>query len=368
MADDFLVGVNYWPARTFVHMWGEFDAREIDRDFEAIASLGLRLVRFFLFWPDFQPEAHAVDVAMLGKLRTVFDIGARRRLLLMPTLLVGHMSGPNWIPRWAISDETNNRPRVYVVDAEISTNKPRDIFGRDEEVLEAERLLVRTVVERFRHERALWGWDICNEIDLVQLPDTDAGDRWLRTIANDIRAVDSDHPVTAGILPWPDESTRGFHRASHRLVDVASIHAYPLYDERSGGATDTEYVSNMIEDVRGAAGRPVMLTEFGLPTNPEAGSRAVTMTWGRREQTVQLVDESEAALFVRDVLPVARDAGALGAVIWCFADYDPALYGRTPFGTLIHERYFGIFDAGGRLKQTGAALRDFARTVNSART
>ena len=39
------------------------------------------------------------------------------------------------------------------------------------------------------------------------------------------------------------------------------------------------------------------------------------------------------------------------------------MYGQLPFDTLVHERYFGIFDASGRLKSTGEALRDFARSI-----
>jgi endo-1,4-beta-mannosidase len=273
------------------------------------------------------------------------------------------MSGPNWMPAWSMSDAGNNRPRVYVVDGGESPHKPRDIFGADGMVFEAERLLIRTVVRRLHAHRALWGWDLCNEIDIVQLPETGAGERWLQTLVADVHAVDADHPVTAGFLIWPDESPRGFHRASHRLVDVASVHAYPLYDSRAAGPGDTTYVARMIEETRSAAGVPALLTEFGMSTNPAPGTRHVAMTWAGYEQTVSLVNEDEAASFVRDVLPVARDAGATGALIWCFSDYDPLLYRETPFHTLIHERYFGIFDAQGRLKPTGEALRSFASTI-----
>jgi endo-1,4-beta-mannosidase len=116
----------------------------------------------------------------------------------------------------------------------------------------------------------------------------------------------------------------------------------------------------MIEETREAAGVPVMLTEFGLPVNPAPGTRTVTMRYARGERTVALADEREAAAFVRGVLPAAREAGATGALIWCYSDYDPALHGEPPFDVLVHERYFGIFDAAGRLKATGEALRDFA--------
>ena len=363
MAEEFLLGVNYWPARKFVRMWSAFDAGEIARDFSTIRGLGLRLVRFFLFWPDFQPRPAVVEQRQLDNLATVFDLAARRGLLLMPTLLVGHMSGPNWMPAWAMSDEPNNRPRVYAVDGAVSARKPRDIFGGDAQIFAAERLLVRTVVERFRTHAALWGWDICNEIDIVQLPETAAGERWLRTIVDDIHALDHAHPVTAGLVGWPDAIARGFHREAHRLVDVASVHSYPLYDAAASGPGDTAYVGRMIEETRARAGVPVMLTEFGMSINPEPGTRHVTMTWGGYEQTVALVDEREAGQFVRDVLPVARDAGATGALIWCFSDYAPEMYGDLPFGDLIHERYFGIYAADGRLKATGEAMREFAGTL-----
>jgi hypothetical protein len=106
-----------------------------------------------------------------------------------------------------------------------------------------------------------------------------------------------------------------------------------------------------------------MLTEFGLATNPAGGRRLVRAAFPPDERQVTLVDEAEAGAYVRRLLPVARDAGASGALIWCFADYDPAWYGRTPFDALVHERHFGIVDAAGRLKATGAAMRDAARAL-----
>jgi len=365
MAGEFLTGVNYWPARKFVRMWADFDAGEIDRDFAAIASLGLRLVRCFLFWPDFQPRPDVVEARQLDNLGTVFEIAERHGLLLMPTLLVGHMSGPNWMPAWAMSGEENNRPRPYIVGGQESPYKPRDIFGDDAQIFEAERLLARTVVGRFRAHQALWGWDICNEIDIVQLPRREAGERWLAALVGEIHAIDGQHPVTGGFLMRPDDSERGFRRASHRLVDVASVHAYPVYDVTAAGPADTAYVARMIAETRATAGVPVMLTEFGMPVNPESGTRHVTMTYGRVEQTVQLIDETAAAAYVRAMLPAARAAGATGALIWCYGDYAPELHATAPFDALVHERYFGIFAADGRLKATGEALRDFARTLPS---
>lgn len=363
MNDEFLLGVNYWPARKFVRMWSRFDAHEIDRDFAALEALGLQLVRLFILWPDFQPEPDTVDELQLGNLARVFDLAAEHGLLLMPTLLVGHMSGPAWMPAWSMSTTPNDRPAVYVVDGEISRYKPCDMFGADAAIFNAQRLLVRTVAERFLSHRALWGWDLCNEINLVQMPEAEAGERWLEILTGDIRAIDPDHPITAGVLVF-EGAGKGFRLQSHRLVDVASVHAYPLYDPAASGPTDAAYVGRKIEATRTAAGVPVMLTEFGMSINPRPGNAFVTARLGAGERQVQLVDEQEAAAFVHHVLPVAREAGAIGALIWCFSDYDPSLHADFTFTAFPHERYFGIFDARGRLKATGDAMRQFARTVS----
>ncbi len=362
MTDEFLLGVNYWPARKFVRMWSQFDAGEIDRDFAALEDVGLRLVRFFIFWPDFQPQPDAVDEAQMRNLARIFDLAAEHGLLLMPTLLVGHMSGPTWMPAWSMSAAPNDRPAVYIVDGEVSASKPRDLFGADRAMLDAQRLLTRAVVDRLHSHPALWGWDLCNEINLVQMPEIEAGERWLETLTADIHAIDPGHPVTAGVLAF-EGARKGFRLESHRLVDVASVHAYPLYDASSSGPTDVEYVGRTIEATGEAAGVPVMLAEFGMSINPEPGGASVTARTGAGERQIALVDEQEAAEFVSHVLPVAKEAGATGALIWCFSDYDPSLYADFTFTAFPHERYFGIFDAAGRLKATGDAMRQFARAL-----
>ena len=106
-----------------------------------------------------------------------------------------------------------------------------------------------------------------------------------------------------------------------------------------------------------------MLAEFGLSINPAPGEAEVMRRSGATRVPVQLADEQKAGEFVRRVLPIAREAGAVGALIWCFSDYDPSLYDGIALSGWPHERHFGIFDAAGRLKATGEAMRDFARAL-----
>src|SRR5690606_19159365 len=96
----FLQGVNYWPRRKAMYWWSDFEAAEVDDEFGVIASLGLDLVRIFLLWDDWQPSPDSVDEGCLANLVTVCDLAVKHGLRLDITFFTGHMSGPNWAPRW----------------------------------------------------------------------------------------------------------------------------------------------------------------------------------------------------------------------------------------------------------------------------
>jgi endo-1,4-beta-mannosidase len=360
-SQDFLVGVNYWPQRTFVRMWKEFDAAQVRRDFALLRSLYVRLVRCFLLWEDFQPAPDRVDAEAIDKLRTVFDAAAQEALLLMPTLVVGHMSGPNWLPSWCFSEERYEGTRVFLKEGEATDRRPRAVL-EDEETLAAQELLAGEVAGTFRDHTALWGWDLCNEINFVATPSTpQAGDDWVRRLTGAVHTADPDHPVTAGFI-HRDTPERGFQLDAHRHTDVVSVHAYPVYDPAASGPFDVSYVARRIQETAQVVGKPAMLTEFGLPTT-EGPSIKVSTPWGGGYVDRTIVNEREAAAFVRAAVPAARDSGATGALLWCFADYHPSWYGKTPFDALVHERTFGIVAADGRLKATGEALRDAAAAL-----
>jgi hypothetical protein len=65
-ADRFVLGVNYWPRRSAMGWWSNFDAGEVDEDFALLADLGMDVVRVFLLWDDWQPTPDTVSPACLG--------------------------------------------------------------------------------------------------------------------------------------------------------------------------------------------------------------------------------------------------------------------------------------------------------------
>ena len=113
-SEPFRLGVNYWPARTAMGWWSDFDRTEVAADFARIAASGLDSIRLFLTWADFQPAPTEVDPRMLDRLIAVADLAAGAGVALVPTLFTGHMSGVNWIPAWALGG-TDRDDRFRVV-------------------------------------------------------------------------------------------------------------------------------------------------------------------------------------------------------------------------------------------------------------
>ena len=99
---DFTLGVNYWPRKKAMYWWSNFDAGEVREEFAIIKEIGLNVVRLFLLWDDFQPEPTSVAKDKLDNLVKVADIAAEYGLGLDVTFFTGHMSGPNWSPRWLL--------------------------------------------------------------------------------------------------------------------------------------------------------------------------------------------------------------------------------------------------------------------------
>jgi endo-1,4-beta-mannosidase len=98
----FTLGVNYWPRRKAMYWWSNFDEGEECEEFDLIHELGLKLVRIFLLWEDWQPTSTDVNAEALDHLEQVCDIGEARDLQLDVTFFTGHMSGPSWAPSWML--------------------------------------------------------------------------------------------------------------------------------------------------------------------------------------------------------------------------------------------------------------------------
>ena len=107
-------------------------------------------------------------------------------------------------------------------------------------------------------------------------------------------------------------------------------------------------------------GRDVLFSEFGLPTyrrGDPSGERA------RRQSLSPLIEEQAAAAYTERALVALHRAGCAGAMLWCYTDYDSAIWEKPPLDLAVHERSFGLWRADGSPKPSVAAVAAFAGAV-----
>ena len=315
MSESFRVGVNYWPAASAMRWWRRFDAGEVDADFARIREAGGDCVRFFLLWEDFQPAADAVSESALASLVTVADTARRHGLAIIPTLFTGHMSGANWIPQWALGPTATGARFRVVADGRVRAAAIRNWYA-DAEILGAQALLAREAAGALAGHPALWAWDLGNENSNCCVPPRrEDGWRWLDRVAEAIVKADPSVRITAGLHMEDLEEDRRLGPAdAARVCDFLCMHGYPIYAPFAH-RLDPGLVAFLSELTGWLGGKDVLFAELGAPTR-DATDPEVERIAGDR-----LLSETEAAEYTARAFERLSDAGALGALVWCYSDY-----------------------------------------------
>lgn len=367
---DFTLGVNYWPRRKAMYWWNNFDAGEVREEFSIIREIGLKVVRIFLLWDDFQPDPDSVSKEALNNLATVADIAGENDLGLDVTFFTGHMSGPNWSPRWLLGGELpfiggNEFIRDIMSEAKPVPQGYYNMFHH-EVAINAERLLLKTVVGMLKDHKAIWLWNLANEPDLFAWPLTsEEGAAWVKQMVDLIKSIDPNHPVTIGL------HGDGLHRDNglridkvYKHTDIAVMHSYPMYTKWARKPLDPDFVPFTCALTAALAGKPILMEEFGGPT-AQPGEPSHIRKWTEtngREREQFMASEEEFAEFIGLTIPKLQETGATGAMVWCFADYVPELWDLPPCNNSQHERFFGLVRGDGSLKPHAKVIQDFAAT------
>lgn len=332
-----------------MYMWRELDIVEVREDMAHIASLGFDVVRLFTLAPDFLPQPLTVAANMVANLVDVVRAAKDAGLKVVPTLVVINMSGQFWWPRW-------------MLDAH---GRPADLFS-DPTILRSQALLVETCARALSGDDSIRAFDLANEIDDAQRPDTrDAGWLWASLLANTVRRVAPGTPIQIG-AHLPSLTTENYMRVDD-IGDVADedlMHAYPLYYPGARSFLDPELVPFSCALTAGLSGhrRAPLMQEFGMCSAP-AGRPGQTITDDFLGLPIRqyLASEEEAATYYDGVLQRLVNVGAAGAYAWCYADYDPRLFNRPPLTTAVRERTFGLVRADGSEKPAAAVFQDFRK-------
>jgi len=321
--------------------WSKFDLAEVETDFGRIAACGLDSVRMFLTWEDFQPAPERVDQWMLERLVEVADLAGGLGLALIPTLFTGHMSGVNWIPTWALGGSSGD-PRFRVVSGGRVVDTGLRNWYTDAAVGDAQVLFAAEAAAALAGHEAVWAWDLGNENSNCVIPPTRSAARaWLARLSSAIRSADATALVTVGLhMEDLEEDRRLGPTEASEACDLLSMHGYPIYARWADGPTDHQVLPFLARVTHWLGeGGDLVFSEFGLPS--------------------LVVEDDAGAAYTARALEGLRRAGCLGALLWCYSDYDPALWESPPFDLAPHERSFGLWRADGSPKPAVAAIAAF---------
>ncbi|MFV1962279.1 MAG: cellulase family glycosylhydrolase [Acidimicrobiia bacterium] len=357
--NSFRLGVNYWPARTAMGWWKDFDPVEVGADFARVAAAGFDSVRLSLLWEDFQPTPDTVHAGMLQRLVTVADLADRAGLAIMPTLFTGHMSGVNWIPTWALGGTERDRRFRVISGGRIANSGSRNWYT-DKTIARAQALLAGEAATALSGHSAMWAWDLGNENSNCLVPPSRSPARvWLDRITTAIRTADPAVLITVGLHMEDLEEDRklGPGEASE-FCDFLSMHGYPIYTSWADGPTDEHLLAFLAHVTRWLGnGRSLLFSEFGLPTYRPSDSGAIR---ARRQSRIPFVEEEAAATYTHRALAELRRAGCMGAMLWCYSDYLPAIWNDPPLDEAVHERFFGLWRGDGTPKPSLSSVARFS--------
>ena len=344
------LGVNYWESRHAVDMWREWDAETVERDFARLAEYGVRWVRCFPWWADFQPirfmrtpgdwivetrfadgsklpdtEAGRAGVSetMMARFETFCDLAEKYGIRLIVCIMTGQMTFGLFTP-----------PALAGLD-----------LYTDPRALKWEAKYIRYFVTRVKAKTAIAAWESGNESSVlgpVQYAET--GAVWMTFVNDIIRLADPSRPVIGVNDPRPSEAEgKWLVRDMAEVCDALSVHPYPMFD----GAKIDEYTE--LRNVMDAAIQNRVLEDF-------SGRMSFIEETGVRRATAADAETQRGAM--RSILWNAWACGAHAFLWWCA--FDQSHLDIAPYDWPQPTLELGIFRADRTPLPAAEAFRDFA--------
>lgn len=293
-----IAGVNYYPSATpWTLFWPNYDPQQTAVDLAAARALDFNTIRVFVPFTDF--GGADVDPEMVAHLRDLLDQAQAQGLRVIVTLFdhrTDHAIG-NW------------------------TDDEKHLAG---------------LIPALAWHPAILAWDIKNEADRdTQLNGAVLNEAWLRHMIGQLRSYDRNHLVTVG---W---STPAAASALVDVVDFVSFHYYGAVEDYA------RQVQGLVDQV---GEQPIVLGEFG----------ASSWQWLRPGQ---LGEESQAKylgdlLLTQQLLAKERAWPLAGDIVWTLYDFTevPLAEFRLPWRKAA-QASMGLLHSDGANKPAAAIIQ-----------
>jgi endo-1,4-beta-mannosidase len=327
-------GVNYVPRKRWWYCWQDWDQQAIREDLSAVGELGLDHIRIQCLWPIFQPGISNVCDAVLENLQGLLDAADQAGLDVEVTVLNGWMSGLQYMPAW-----------VAPLKLPPQGSPGKGNMFTDREVIDAEKLLFRRLATAVGQHRRFLGFDIGNELGVLQAISnrvtSEQADAWGTEILAYCEAIAPGkfHVNGADDSHWFADF--GFSRQNLATTGQATVvHCYVFFT----GALDhykysdpgslhlAEYMVELSYAYQKDLRRRVWVEEVGT-----------SVEWMPENYLPEFMEHT-----VRNVVSTGK---SWGITWWCSHDIDPAIRG---FDSL--EYTLGLLDLQNKPKPLGRKL------------
>ncbi|WP_231590648.1 glycoside hydrolase 5 family protein [Hymenobacter terrenus] len=329
----FAVGCNYWASHAGTHMWRDWRPEVIEKDLQQLSENGIKVMRVFPLWPDFQPihkvyageggvkyigwangqplpptgvGANGMSEEQLQHFEAFAKLAQKYNIKLVVGLITGWMSGQLYVP---------------------SALEGRNILT-DPEALVWQQKFITTFVHRLKNQPAILAWDFGNECNVMGKVDNHhQAYVWSAMLAGAIKSADPTRPIVSGMhslsaednAPWRIEDQAA-------TTDVLTTHPYSLW---------TKYASqdgvNTMRTILHAAAETRLYGDIGgKPALTEETGVMGPMTGG----------EKEKAAFARTALFSNWAHDCMGTLWWCA--YDQLSFAYPPYNYASVEGELGL--------------------------
>jgi len=283
------LGANYWASHAATEMWRKWDAQVVEEDLKTLAANGMKLLRVFPNWADFQP-IHAcylngnrfdvvnetrmwdteeplpetpcgragVDEKMVERFEAFCDIAEKYGIRLIVPLLTGQMTFRNYIPPALANRNPFTDPYALMWEGRYLT----------------------CLVSRLKAKKAIVAWESGNETSILgKSENAFQSEAWLRYVHQAIRCADPTRPVV-GVYGlhvsreniWPSS-------VNASLSDYTTTHPYSFfgtcYVDDFLNVRSTTFATAQTYALEQIGGKPAFIEEHGSRRQEQASRRHV---------------------------------------------------------------------------------------------
>lgn len=351
----YILGANYWGRRWGTEMWLHYDGAEIREEMRTLSKYGIKCLRVFPNWRDFQPVEHAyahkgshgeyinsrtgepvygdgVDSVMIENFRDLCHAAEENGITIVASIVTGWMSGKLFSPP-AVSGKN---------------------LITDPEALMWMRRFIHRFVRELKNEPSIIMWGLGNECNcMAEIANRNEAYLWTMAVVDSIRSEDTSRPICSDMHSLTSNSSAQpfsgwFLEDQGELCDALATHPYP--SPTVGGDTEpyNRLRVTMIPTAQslyyaGVSKRPVYIQEQG----------AFLTTIGKREM---------AAQFLRINVLSSLANNINGYQWWCAWEQDHLSF--PPYNWSMMERQLGMFDSDAKPKPVALEMQKLSKLID----